>query len=198
MNLLQETKFLTDGYKHAEGYVVATELTCSIFTEILELTEAKSVFEIGFNYGHSAFTWLSLNDELKLASIDIGRYKHTHINATKLEEKFGDRFKFTAQNSRHAKPSDLVGYDLFWIDGDHSNHGLSADLNLGNAAESKYILIDDYCNGIKNTNLGVGRLITLVEHYLAKDDFPYTFVKVYNYDCNSGKNPMALLKRDDA
>lgn len=198
MNLIEETEFLTDGHSHKEGHVVSSELTCAIFKEILEVTKAKSVFEIGFNYGHSAFTWLSLDNDLKLFSVDIGKYVHTLVNLDKLKTMFGERFNFSVTNSSYVKPSDISDYDLFWIDGDHSDGMLSSDLNLGNAAKSKWILIDDYCYGIRSPGASeTSRPQKLVEHYITKKDFPYSLVKVYDYDCNAGKNPMALLKRDD-
>ena len=198
MNLIEETEFLTDKDKLLEGHIVASELTCSIFKEILEVTKAKSVFEIGFNYGHSAFTWLSLDKELKLFSVDIGKYLHTAINLDKIKKMFGERFNFSISNSSYIKPSHIAKFDLFWIDGDHSDAMLSSDLTLGNAAKSKWMLIDDYCYGIKSPGAShTSRPAKLVEHFMSKEEFPYSLVKVYDYDCNAGKNPMALLKRDD-
>ena len=197
-NLLNATNFLTNGLVHEEGHIVSTERTCTVFKDILKRTKAKSVFEIGFNYGHSALTWLSLNKDLKLFSVDIGKYNHTLVNLDKLKTMFGERFDFSVTNSSYLKPSDISDYDLFWIDGDHSDVMLSSDLNLGKDAKSKWILIDDYCYGIRSPGaIETSRPAKLVEHHLAKEDFPYSLVKVYHYDCSGGDSPMALLKRDD-
>lgn len=193
MNLLAETVFLKEGWPKLEGHVVGSITTCKIFQAILDKTRAESIFEIGFNYGHSAFIFQTLNPELKYHSIDIGKYKHTHANMEKFTELFKN-FTGTIRNSQGIEAEEVSKYDMVFIDGDHSNGGLSKDLNLCNAAGVKYILVDDYVRCIAPGCFPRA----VVDHYIEnKAEFPYSLLSTFVYECSNGTNYMVLLERND-
>ena len=193
MNLVKECKFLTDGWSYEEGHVVPDNNTCRMVHVIRKLTRCQNVLEIGFNYGHSAYTFMSMNKELVYHSVDIGQYEHTLVNAKKIKEVFGDRFEFTQKSSFDIDPTTIGHYDMVFIDGDHSTEGMSSDMNLCRDAGVEYILIDDYVDCISK-ELGIYPK-QLVNHYLSKPDFPYRRVQEFAYPATDGQNKMILLKR---
>lgn len=199
MNLINDTKFLTEDYpSYEEGHVIPNDMTCRVLYVILKMTRSKNVLEIGFNYGHSAYIFLNIDTSLKYHSVDIGKYEHTLVNAEKLKKMYPNRFEFTHISSHDIDPSKVSDYDMIFVDGDHSIEGMSKDLNLCQRALPKYILFDDY----------VGRLSmddrvespdpkSLVHHYLSKPDFPYEIVREFVYPATDRQNHMVLLKRED-
>ena len=192
MNLVEDCKFLTEGWKKEEGHVVPEISTCIVFKSILEVTKCKNVLEIGFNFGHSAFTFMTIDPDIVYHSVDICQHNYTKPNSEKISERFGDRFTFTEKNSRHMKPEEIKDYDMVFIDGDHTTHGMSSDLNLCNQAEIKYLLVDDYVRCL-GPDIYPRKLM---DHYLTKKDFPYYKIKEYIYPATNGMNHMILLERD--
>lgn len=194
MNLVKECEFLTDGWPYEEGHVVPDNNTCRMMHVICKLTCCQNVLEIGFNYGHSAYTFMSMNKELVYHSVDIGQYEHTLVNAKKVKEVFGDRFEFTQKSSFDIDPTTIEHYDMVFIDGDHRTDGMSSDMNLCNAARVEYILIDDYVKCM-STNEDEIHPMKLVQHYLSKPDFPYRRLEEFSYPATDGHNRMILLER---
>ena len=194
MNLVEDCKFLTEGWGKKEGHVVPDITTCIIFKSVVEVTKCKNILEIGFNFGHSAFTFMTVNPDIIYHSVDICQHKYTKPNFEKLSEIFGDRFTFAEKNSRRLKPEDVKKYDLVFVDGDHSTHGMSSDLNLCNEAKIKYILVDDYVRCLsEEENIYPKQLI---DHFLSKETFPYYKIKEYIYQATDRTNHMVLLERD--
>ena len=130
MNLVEDCEFLTEGWPKREGHVVPSEVTCLIFSAILKETNCNNLFEIGFNYGHSSYTFMSIMKELNLHSVDIGQYDHTLVNAEKLKNMFGERFTFSHRNSHSIEPHEIEHYDMVFIDGDHTYEGVKKDFEL--------------------------------------------------------------------
>lgn len=194
MNLVEDCEFLTEGWPKREGHVVPSEVTCLIFSAILKETKCNNLFEIGFNYGHSSYTFMSIMKELNLHSVDIGQYDHTFVNAEKLKNMFGERFTFSHRNSHSIEPHEIENYDMVFIDGDHRTDSMSRDLNLCNNANIKYILVDDYVRCMSETDKIYPR--DLVDHYLTKLDFPYSKLKEYIYPATDRQNHMILLERN--
>ncbi len=119
-----------------------TEAHIPIFEEVLEMTKARSVLEIGFNAGHSAVLWLSLS-EAELLSVDKGVPWSEQASAV-LTEQFPDRFTYLQCDSREIL-SELPdrNYDLLFIDGGHSYSMTINDLYLAFVLDIPYVLIDD-------------------------------------------------------
>lgn len=185
-----DTSFLTDDIDgHIEGHMVASERTIQALSKVLQDTEAKRLFEIGFNAGHSAHMWLELDAKLHVKSIDICRHNYTEPNAHKMKKRYGDRFDFSNTNSQYLRPDQVAGFDTYFIDGDHSVKGISNDLILCWKAGAHYIIVDDYHSKWFQC------VIDLVDHFLAKDEFPYEKMYTFDYDSRDGNNTAILLKK---
>jgi len=191
MNLIDECKFLRDGWAYEEGHIIPDDRTCRMIHTILKLTRCKNVLEIGFNYGHSAFTFMTVDTNLVYHSLDICKYEHTLVNADHLKVRFGDRFDFTKMSSHDLDPAKASEYDMIFIDGDHETEGMSKDLNLCIQAQPKYILLDDY-NSFMGGDIYPRRLLA---HYFTKDDFNYQPIKEFFYPATDMTNCMLLLER---
>ena len=113
-------------------------------TEILDITKAKTVLEIGFNRGASALSWL-LNDIDFLYSIDIeGSMDVVNFIKENFEK---NRFNFKRIDSKLLTYQDLnMNFDMVFIDGDHSFLGAQNDIQKAMLFSPKYILFDDYCH----------------------------------------------------
>ena len=185
-----DASFLTnDITSHIEGHMVASDRTIEALKKVLQDTQAKRLFEIGFNAGHSSYMWLELNDSLYVNSVDICQHKYTIGNAIKLKDRYGDRFDFYKADSKDLKPELIAGFDTYFIDGDHSVKGISSDLVLCWKAGADYIIVDDYHPKWFQC------VIDLVEHFLKKDEFPYEVMYTFDYDSRDGNNTAILLKR---
>ncbi len=194
MNLVKECKFLTDGWPYEEGHIIPSEHTCRMIHVICKLTRCQNVLEIGFNYGHSAYTFMTVNKDLVYHSVDICQYEHTLVNAAQIKDRFGERFEFTKTSSFDIDPTTIEHYDMVFIDGDHRTDGMSSDMNLCNAAKTPYILIDDYVQCMSTVDDEI-RPRELIHHYLNKDDFPYRKVQEFTYPATDWQNYMVLLER---
>jgi len=191
MNLQEESRLLDQSMVEDEGHLVLTERTVETLKRIYKHTEVKSVLEIGFNAGHSAMGWLASTDVEHYHSIDICQYEHTELNAQRIENMFPERFTFTKMDSKDLDFRDIIGYDMVFVDGDHTVAGASIDIQNVRRAGCRWLLIDDY------QNFWCRELTDLINHYIDKDAFPYHLSGIYRYDNadrNTGK--MVLLGRD--
>jgi hypothetical protein len=139
-------KDFVDGHQMLEGHVIPDWESKFKFGVILALTSAKSIFEIGFNGGHSARLFLSYVDEFKidkLHSIDICRWDYTEKIAKTLENN-DSRFTFEKKDSLDLTSEEMKGYDLIFIDGNHDTKYIKNDLRKAIESGTPYILIDDY------------------------------------------------------
>lgn len=119
------------------------DIVAPAFKEILEITKADSVLEIGFNIGGSALMFLKINSELFYHSIDVVEniksivYLKTRFEFFKFF-KFDSKMIWSGMNGLRSK------YDLVFIDGDHSPEGVVADIEKALEFKPKYLLLDDY------------------------------------------------------
>lgn len=113
----------------------------SVLEDILELTQTKSMLEIGFNCGFSSLGWLLSGVEY-IQSVDVAGSMN---GANFLKDKFKDRFNFFRKDSTLLNYQDFNrDFDMIFIDGNHSQDGVANDINKGLLYNPKYILFDDY------------------------------------------------------
>jgi hypothetical protein len=183
----------TNKWLMKEGHLLDTEITRKKFNFILKTTKAKSIFEIGFNGGHSARLWLDLkkdDPDFRLHSVDICNHEYTEEIARELEKQ-DTRFTFTKIDSNDLNGEDLSDYDLLFIDGDHSEDGVRNDMLLGAEAKMPYMLIDDYNLNATRTDV---RIASTVNSIVGDVNFKYAFHgKWLHYDCTGGTNAMRMI-----
>lgn len=182
-----------------EGHCLLSDKTTGVFQEILDIVQPKHIFEIGFNAGHSAYGFLSLDQELKVDSIDICQHRYTIPCAKKVEQLFEGRFRFGNKDSQTVQSGTLTGYDLVYIDGDHKFDSFRSDFQLCVDADIEWILIDD-------TNL-FAPIRDFVEHADQSQRHPYKIhsrflvdnelvVRKPEVDDEYKETEMVLLKRE--
>lgn len=130
--------------KATEGHI--TEEALFAFEDIFSRYTINSVFEIGFNAGHSAAVWLEMNPKLNLYSIDIGRHDYTEEGVRVISERYKNRFVYNKMNSSNFRSSinKNLDVDLIFIDGAHSPDMVKNDIELGLFIGAKYFLFDDF------------------------------------------------------
>lgn len=178
-----------------EGHILNDdEMTLKKFNHILKLARyPKSIFEIGFNGGHSARMWLEFykdDPDFRLHSVDICNHEYTEVIAKELEEK-DPRFTFTKMSSFDLEVEQMQGYELLFVDGDHSAEGIRNDILLGNYSKIPYILIDDYKHRGHHHQIG-----DTADSIIGNLNFPYCwFGKKLHYNATDGINRMRLAMR---
>lgn len=109
--------------------------------DVVEMTGAKRILEIGFNNGGGSLAFLMAPNEPIVTSIDINPSYQSGIY---LSGEFFGRFFFKQMHSGNLvkvfSPNTL---DLVYIDGDHSVSGCNSDIESALALKIPYILFDD-------------------------------------------------------
>lgn len=183
-----------------EGHTYLTDKTVRNFQGVLDCTGAKTIFEIGFNAGHSSFCFLQLDTELSLHSVDNARHHYTEACMVKMKEIFPDRFTYEVVDSTTLE--ELGEYDLAFIDGDHHIDSLQHDYNLCRDNGVQWILVDDEGNDT------IRSFLTDVDNDTSGSN-PYSIVEYYQYDNEiQFRRPMShpanwvttmvLLQREDS
>lgn len=132
-----------------------------IFETVLNIVKPKSILEIGFYRGGSAFLMMSLSDA-KLTSIDpifndtdlyLGKKKEDEYTihakefecVEKIRKQFGRRFKFIKKESKEELP-EIRGenFDLLFLDGCHHEENVRNDFGLAIKLKIPYVLADDW------------------------------------------------------
>ena len=112
--------------------------------KVCELTKPTSILEIGFNMGYSSALWLHFTDA-KVVAVDISDKDETLLAAKILKELYPDRFEFVLSDSKHLyeKIKDRQ-FDFIFIDGDHEDDGVMADMQLAKDLNIHNICLDDW------------------------------------------------------
>ena len=136
-----------DKFTSSEGYWHDADMFKKTIEQVLDLTNAKNMLEIGFNIGYSASMWLNTNNNQldKLISVDIGMHKDTLAASEAVKDKYGDRFTFVLSDSTKAEHL-LSGhnFDIAFIDGAHEYNGVVADIEMCVSLKIPYLIFDDY------------------------------------------------------
>ena len=122
----------------------------------------KNVMEIGFNGGHSAYTFLSSNENIHLVSFDIGEHDYVKLGKKYIDKFFPNRHSLIIGNSSVTVPEfSKTGkkFDLIFIDGGHDYEIAFNDLlNSKKLSHDKTLIImDDIIidkNLIQDWNIG--------------------------------------------
>lgn len=130
----------------------------------LEIAKPFRILEIGFAQGHSASLFLE-SEVLYVTSIEKSQKAETLAAAEVLKARFPGRFRIVHSDS--ALSYDLVKdvrYDMIFIDGDHLEPGVIADIELGLKLEIPWFLFDDwlpyYGPGVQPAARKTGIMIT--------------------------------------
>lgn len=140
-------------FSTTEGHWSTTDCV-TVAKDIVEITNPKTMLEIGFNIGYSAATWLDLGVE-NLIVLDIGYHRDTlpairatakHYSTKKVLWWIGD------STSEEAKELDMPKIDLSFIDGEHSYRAAMSDSLLSIDYGADWLVYDDvieyHSNGI--------------------------------------------------
>jgi predicted O-methyltransferase YrrM len=152
------------------GSITYRQMPC--LKDILAVTNAKSVLEIGFNCGFSALIWL-LSGVDYLHSIDMAGSDNGIRTLKKIYE---EKFDFLRINSFDLKYSDLnKSFDIVFIDGDHSVNGVINDITKSLLFNPKYIVFDDYfhCHHGADIKIAINQFnnLKLVKEYYPDPGF---------------------------
>lgn len=171
-----------------EGHMTPTPEVINLWKDVKAKTDFKHIFEIGTNGGHSAAIIMTLFDDVKVTSIDIGDHDYTAVAVRALKEKFGDRFNYIEMNTRlyyeGIKNGSILfpeGIDIINIDGDHSVQGALNDIMLARHLELKNIMIDDF------SMYGVPQAYAMASQ-------GFRIIETYNYSYYSNPVKMALIR----
>jgi len=134
-----------------EGHMTPSTEVLNLWKDVKARTNFQHIFEIGTNAGHSAAIIMTMFEDVKVTSIDIGAHPYTRVAVESLKEKFGNRFSYIEMNTvdyyKGLKNGTLQfpeGVDIINIDGDHSVHGAINDIQMAKHLKLKNILIDDF------------------------------------------------------
>ena len=170
----------------ADAKVVATEGYCSpaqmdFFLDWLkDHPTVKTIFEIGFNAGHSAYTFLSARDDITVVSLDLGAHDYVIKGKALIDTKFPGRHTLLIGDSTKAlngltatvKMLSSFAPDLLFIDGGHDDNIPYLDIinSIKFAKPGSWLIIDDVIdhhvavvNGVKKA-MGEGRLAALGQY----------------------------------
>lgn len=181
------------GYKMECGHQIDTPKTKLKFDTVLNHVKPRRIFEIGFNGGHSARRWLDYEPLLRLHSVDYCRFDYTRPIAEIMLQEYG-KFSFQEIDSLNLTPEDVKGYDLLFVDGDHTSKYVTNDVMLGINAKVPWILVDDYKHKHEfGGHLDSGNVVDAI----LQDHPEYEIVYAYHYDTTDGygKGKFALIRR---
>lgn len=151
------------------GHMPASQEVIDFWKKVKEITNFKSLVEIGFNAGHSSSILLTLFDDISIQSYDIGQFDITHSNGKIVKEKFGDRFSLEITDSLKITTGEVNGADILFIDGGHDYPIVSGDIDLWQKSDIPYVIIDDLQhNGVKKAHgqlINNGQVEVVHKHY---------------------------------
>jgi hypothetical protein len=134
---------------YKEGHMLPNPETLNLWRTLKDITDYKSILEIGLNAGHSAAMQLELFPDIKVISLDIGRHNITREAVKVLSERFPDRFESIICHStayanrvmrgKYPKPE----IDAVFVDGGHTERDVINDLDFCKWLGVKDVFVDD-------------------------------------------------------
>jgi predicted O-methyltransferase YrrM len=109
----------------------------------IEIVQPKTILEIGLNRGHGSAMLLALS-KASVVSIDISDRRETLFAGMYLQREYPERFMFFICDSAKVGDAMKAGrFDMCFVDGDHTEEAVTADILLCRDLEIPYILFDD-------------------------------------------------------
>jgi predicted O-methyltransferase YrrM len=120
----------------------------STLSKLASDANIKTIFEIGFNAGHSAETFLMTNPNAKLTSVDILENDALKFGKQYIDATFSNRHTLLLGDSKQIVPTLDTKFDLIFIDGGHDYETAKADiLNCKKLAhKGTIVIVDDVSN----------------------------------------------------
>jgi len=113
------------------------------WNKVYNYTKFKSLFEIGFNAGHTSHLLLDMYG-VNITSVDKVDTDYTLECSRLLKEKYVDKFNFLHSESNKINYKLYKNkFDLIFIDGCHEFNCVVNDILLASKMEIKYIVFDD-------------------------------------------------------
>jgi predicted O-methyltransferase YrrM len=169
-----DTSFLP---KPIEGHMQIQPSVIDMWKSVKNLTDFRTMMEIGFNVGHSSVIVLSMFPDVTITSFDIGRNERTLQGADLVSNKFPHRHSFRQIDSVTLREEFKEGLsaigqqDLIFIDGGHTYDVALSDIMMAKELGIKNILVDD-------SNMEeVARAINSVDFLEKVMDFNYMYKK---------------------
>lgn len=123
---------------------------------LLEETSITRIAEIGFNEGHSSFTFLHTRPDISVLSFDLGDHSYVPKAAAFIKNEFPGRHSLILGDSQQTVPDYSLRnpgdrFDLLFIDGGHQFKNAREDIQnmRGLAARNHVVIVDDYMPNVK-------------------------------------------------
>ncbi len=120
------------GVLRIEGYSSLEQLR--FFRQLLAQEPGISrIVEVGFNAGHSSYTFLVSRPDIKVVSFDLGSHGYVRLAKRFIDAAFPGRHSLILGDSRETIPRYIEehpapGFDLAFVDGGHDYDVAKSDL----------------------------------------------------------------------
>ena len=137
--------------RYVEGHIGQLVAQQKLYYHLSRVESVKTICEIGFNCGHSAFMWL-VGSKAKLYSFDLGQHGYVRGMAEYMSKTFPGRFNITYGSSEKTVPEFTkanpdIKCDVLSVDGAHTYHMAKIDMtNFQKLASNvtNVLIFDDY------------------------------------------------------
>ena len=134
-----------------EGHSAEIGPETQVYLRLVSLPFVKTICETGFNAGHSTLVWLSVKNDTRVFSFDLGSHSYAKPLAKYLQQMFPGRLTITWGDSTKTLPKfheDNPGIqcDLIIVDGGHTQRIASADIDnfYRMTSRTNVVVFDDY------------------------------------------------------
>jgi predicted O-methyltransferase YrrM len=121
----------------------------------------REVAEVGFNGGHSSYTFLDSRPDVRVTSFDLGTHDYIDLTKSLIDSLFPGRHELVIGDSRSTVPAFAEAhpdhrFDLIFIDGIHTLEAARADIeNCRFLASERAVIVMDDLERHKDASAGV-------------------------------------------
>ncbi len=134
----------SNGVVHTEGNTGQFPAVYPAIRKFLKEQDVKTIFEIGFNAGHSSMFFLESG--INVISLDIGIHDYVVTAKEFIDKEYPEKHRLIIGDSNIKLPeiikSEGITCDLIFIDGDHEFDTAIKDLEHGKKIAS-LVIVDD-------------------------------------------------------